>query len=91
MPKDNSATNPAHLSIRGVKVKSIKRAGNEDVYCLSVNKNRTMVANGIITGNCDALRYALFTAFGKRYTLDVLKAPEPVGKNYEDIRNYGFR
>jgi len=45
----------------GKKIKSIKNAGKEDVYCLVGVKNGTMIANGIITRNCDALRYALFT------------------------------
>lgn len=90
MPKEDSAPNPVHLRLRGVRVKSIKRAGNEDVYCLSVSKNRTMVANGIITGNCDALRYVLFSAFGKRMTMDSPK-PQEEPKNYIDLRQHGFR
>lgn len=46
-----------------MKIKSIRRVENEDVYCLSSEKNGTMIANGIITRQCDALRYAVCTAF----------------------------
>jgi len=45
----------------GLRIKSIKRAGLADVYCLAGLRNGTMIANGIITRNCDALRYALQT------------------------------
>lgn len=52
-----------NAEVVGVKVKSIKKAGYEDVYCLGSQKNGTMIANGIITSNCDALRYAIYTHF----------------------------
>lgn len=44
-----------------VRIKSIKRAGYEDVYCLAGLNNGTMIVNGIISKNCDALRYVLAT------------------------------
>lgn len=43
----------------GVKVKSIRRVGFEDVYCLASGRNGTMIVNGIITRQCDALRYVV--------------------------------
>lgn len=46
-----------------MKIKSIRRVENEDVYCLASKKNGTMIANGIITRQCDALRYAVCSAF----------------------------
>lgn len=49
------------MPVLGVKIKSIKKAGRADVYCLAAANNGTMIANGIITRNCDALRYALYT------------------------------
>ena len=90
MPKEDSALNLAHLNIVGVKVKSLKKAGKADVYCLSAEKNRTIIANGIITGNCDALRYALFTAFGKRMSMD-LHEPKPVAEQQmQNLQDLGF-
>ncbi len=57
MTKESTAQENA--LIVGVRIKSIKRAGKADVYCLAGLRNGTMIANGIITRNCDALRYAL--------------------------------
>jgi hypothetical protein len=45
------------------KVKSIEEDGFEDVYCLSVPATGNFVANGIVIRNCDALRYAVCSAF----------------------------
>lgn len=51
-----------NAEVVGVKIKSIKKLdGKRDVYCLGTEKNGTMIANGIIVANCDALRYAVFT------------------------------
>jgi hypothetical protein len=44
-----------------VNVKSIEEDGIEDVYCLSVPQTKNFVTNGILSHNCDALRYALYT------------------------------
>jgi len=44
-------------------VKSIEECGEEDVYCISVPSTGNFVANGIVVKNCDALRYAVFSAF----------------------------
>ena len=65
----NSDSVLENAEVVGVRVKSIKQDGFEDVYCMVVSKNRNMIANGIIVSNCDALRYALFTAFGKKKSL----------------------
>lgn len=46
-----------------MKIKSISRVENQDVYCLASDKNGTMIANGIVTRQCDALRYAICSAF----------------------------
>jgi hypothetical protein len=48
-----------------VKIKSIRRVENEDVYCLASGKNGTMIANGVVCLQCDALRYAIASAFPK--------------------------
>ncbi len=45
------------------KVKSIEEDGFEDVYCLNVPETGNFVANGIVIANCDALRYAVCSAF----------------------------
>lgn len=44
-------------------IKSIEECDPEDVYCISVPKTGNFVANGIVVKNCDALRYAVYTAF----------------------------
>lgn len=51
--------------MRGVysKVKSIEEDGIEDVYCLSVPETGNFIADGIVVSNCDALRYAVCSAF----------------------------
>ena len=59
MPRENSAQENA--PVVGIRIKSIKRAGLADVYCLAGARNGTMIANGIITRNCDALRYVIAT------------------------------
>jgi hypothetical protein len=45
------------------KVKSIEEDGNEDVYCINVPATGNFVANGMVIANCDALRYAVCSAF----------------------------
>lgn len=44
-----------------VKIKSLRKVENEDVYCLASENNGTMVANGIVTRQCDSLRYVMNT------------------------------
>ena len=44
-------------------VKSIEECGDEDVYCISVRSTGNFVANGMVVRNCDALRYAVCSAF----------------------------
>ena len=45
------------------KIKSIEDVGYDDVYCISVPDTGNFVANGMVIRNCDALRYACYTAF----------------------------
>ena len=45
------------------KVKSVEEDGFEDVYCISVPSTGNFLANGIVVKNCDALRYAVCSAF----------------------------
>ena len=45
------------------KVKSIESDGVEDVYCINVPETGNFLANGIVVKNCDALRYAVCSAF----------------------------
>jgi len=44
-------------------IKSIEECVEEDVYCLSVPSTGNFVANGMVIKNCDALRYAICSAF----------------------------
>ena len=44
-------------------VKSVEECEPEDVYCISVPLTGNFVANGIVVRNCDALRYAVCSAF----------------------------
>ena len=79
MPKQDFA--PEHAQLIGIKIKSIKKLDNrEDVYCLSAQKNRNMLANDIVVRNCDALRYALATH--KVSVYDPYKEVE-LNKNYQ--------
>lgn len=43
------------------KVKSIEPDGVEDVYCLYVPDTNNFLTNGIVSHNCDALRYAIMS------------------------------
>jgi len=43
-------------------VKSIEECEEEDVYCIATSTGN-FVANGIVIKNCDALRYAVCSAF----------------------------
>lgn len=52
-----------NAQIQEVKVRSIKRSGFSDVYCLSAKQNNNFIANGIIIHNCDALRYLIASEF----------------------------
>lgn len=47
------------------KVQSITEAGFEDVYCLCVPETGNFIANDMVVKNCDALRYAVVSAFPK--------------------------
>lgn len=76
MQKKNSAREAAHAV--GVRIKSIKKIGKADVYCLSAIRNGNMIANGIITSNCDALRYVIAT-----HKVDTYK-PYKDGHNADD-------
>lgn len=44
-------------------IASIEECENEDVYCICVPSTGNFVANGMVIANCDALRYAVCTAF----------------------------
>ena len=80
------------MCVEGKKIKSIKKLkGLRNVYCLGSENNGTMIANGIITKNCDALRYCLFTAFGKKFSMDITKTVPKDPKPMVDLRDYGFR
>lgn len=58
------------MDVVGKKIKSLKKLEKrEDVFCLGAIRNGTMIANGIITKNCDALRYAIRSFMKGRTTL----------------------
>lgn len=81
MENPDRALKNAPESIVGVRIKSLRKIQKrENVYCLSAKNNRTMVANGIITRNCDALRYAIYSHFGKRTNLDYHKPHDDLGR-----------
>jgi hypothetical protein len=79
-------------AVRFSKIKSIEEDGFEDVYCLSVPETGNFLANGIVVRNCDALRYAIASAFPRgelshpdeNLTIDQLKR-----KVFQD-EGYGF-
>ena len=48
-------------NVRELKIKSIKKIGNEDVYNITMCKNHNYFANGILVSNCDAARYIVNT------------------------------
>ena len=50
-----------------MRVKSIKYAGEQDVYCMDVPDHHNFLVNGgIVSHNCmDATRYYLYTRYGK--------------------------
>jgi PBSX family phage terminase large subunit len=87
MRKEDSVENPALSEPLGVKIRSIKRGGLEDVYCLASKINGTMVANGIITKNCDALRYAIFSHFFE--SAGVPLSPQDIERAYSESRGHG--
>lgn len=58
----------AHAQPIGIKIKSIRYAGIEDVYCLNVPSTHCFIANGIVVHNClDAFRYALYSHFWNKH------------------------
>lgn len=60
MPKHERAVENAGVYSA---VKSIEEYGEEDVYCISVPSTGNFLANGMVIKNCDALRYAVCSAF----------------------------
>lgn len=60
MPKHKHAAENAGVYSA---VKSIEECAEEDVYCISVPSTGNFVANGMVIKNCDALRYAVCSAF----------------------------
>lgn len=56
------------------RVKSVKKTGNEPVYCCKVAQTGNFVANGIVVKNCDAMRYGVYSHFGQ---MSELKESDP--------------
>lgn len=79
---------PLSSAIKGVKVKSVKFAGYEDVYNMEVDNHHNFAVNGgFIVHNCmDALRYAV------RQYMDLYDGSTGVDWNYQDhlAREMGF-
>ena len=64
--------------------------GKESVYNLQIRDCHEFFAEGFLVHNSvDALRYVLFSAFGKKMSMDTPKIEE--AKQFEDLRKYGFR
>lgn len=86
MAERNIAQKSAAASLVGVK--SVKKTGNENVYCLATEKNGNFIANNIVIKNCDALRYAIYTHFfGKDGTK--LSAAD-IDRMYNETRGIGI-
>jgi hypothetical protein len=82
MQNPDFVQNPALCQVTGVKVKSLRKLEKrQNVYCLAAKKNGTMIANGIFTKNCDGLRYAIFSHFGKHMTLDYRGEKDDMGRS----------
>jgi len=77
----------------GVKVKSIRKTNSlEDVYCLASETNGSMIANGIVTKQCDALRYALATHKVSSFNEDdYYRKQEQESRSKLHPGGYGFR
>jgi len=65
-------------------VKSIEECEPEDVYCLATSTGN-FVANGMVIKNCDALRYAVCSAFPQG---EFSHADENI--NYDQLRRQVF-
>lgn len=70
-----------------VGIKSIRKSGREDVYCMLAEKNGTMIANGIVVSNCDAFRYAIRSYIGNRTSIKAPKQDEKFGKTLGSQNN----
>ena len=52
------------VAFKYVEIESIKELPEkEDVYCIGVEEIGNFIANGMVISNCDALRYAVVSAF----------------------------
>lgn len=89
--KEPSVAKNVQCEIEFVKIKSIGKSNVlQDVYCLASENNGNMIANGIVTKNCDALRYAIASAFprGEFYCPDEHLSIDEIRKQvYGDLRN----
>jgi len=47
------------------KIVGIRKKERGKVYCLASPKHSNFVANGLVVANCDALRYMVYTHYGK--------------------------
>lgn len=75
----------ADVEAIGVKIKSLKKLENQDVYCLDASEESNFVANGIVVHNCtDALRYGLFSHYFNRPHTRI--KPEQLEEWYSETR-----
>ncbi len=84
---------PYHAQLKCVGIKSIRKLGEPiDVYCIGTKSNGTIIANGIVVKNCDALRYAVFSAFptGEINHPDQNLTIEQIRKKIYGDEGYGF-
>lgn len=70
-----------------MKIKGIKRISNEDVYCLTVDKDESYIANGVISHNCPAFLYWAFKFMA--YTRDYGIEPETRAPQLNNVRLQG--
>ena len=81
----NIVLHPVPEKAIGLKIKSIRYVGKEDVYCMYVPKSHAFIANGIVVHNClDALRYVCYTGLFNKST-------ETIDWNKVKAEAYGYQ
>ena len=59
----NTRTEITNIEVKKSKIKAIEaQVSQVSVYCMATSRGN-FLANGIIVSNCDALRYACYSAF----------------------------
>lgn len=48
-------------AVKYSEVEKIEACEDEDVFCVYVEGNHSFISNGVVSHNCDALRYVIAT------------------------------